>query len=198
MLRVLEIAYERFKSSFFQGSMPQKPLSRKRQQGDLIVTLDMTVQPCTQGLAPGGGGYSHTLPIWGCPPNGAVILKLLIQNGLFISEAFSRTGYNILNARKLQFCKQPFEITQGQIASENTVQCVNSKLLYSLHHRTEYKKLAHFQNGVSVLGRILERGINFRGNFFQNRVPIWSPRRHIPTQKMPKCLPPTPGLGLPD
>ena len=41
--------------------------------------------------------------------------------------------------------------------------------------RTEYKKLAHFLNGVSVLGRILEqrkkigpfleRGINFRGNF---------------------------------
>ena len=124
MLRVLEIAYERFKSSFFQGSMPQKPLSRKRQQGDLIVTLDMTVQPCTQGLAPGGGGYSHTLPIRGCP---ILILKLLIQNGLFISEAFSRTGYNILNARKLQFCKQPFEIIQGQIAFKNTVQCVNKQ-----------------------------------------------------------------------
>ena len=42
--------------------------------------------------------------------------------------------------------------------------------------RTEYKKLAHFWNGASVLGRILERGIkigpfvergiNFRGIFF--------------------------------
>ena len=34
-------------------------------------------------------------------------------------------GYNISNARKLQFCKQPFEIIQGQIAFKNTVQWVN-------------------------------------------------------------------------
>ena len=27
------------------------------------------------------------------------------------------TGYNISNAQKLQFCKQPFEIIQGQIGS---------------------------------------------------------------------------------
>ena len=47
-----------------------------------------------------------------------------------ISEAFSGTRYNISNARKLQFCKQSFEIIQGQIAFKNTVQCV-SKLLYS-------------------------------------------------------------------
>ena len=26
--------------------------------------------------------------------------------------------------------------------------------------------MAHFENGVSVLGRILEQGINFRGNYF--------------------------------
>ena len=55
------------------------------------------------------------------PPNGVVILKLLILNGVFISEAFSRTGYNISNLRKLQFCKQPFEIIQGQIVFKNTV-----------------------------------------------------------------------------
>ena len=49
-----------------------------------------------------------------------------------MSEAFSRKGYNISNARKLQFCKQPFEIIQGQIAFKNTVQCINKQTqLYS-------------------------------------------------------------------
>ena len=56
-----------------------------------------------------------------------MILKPLIKNGVSISEAFSRKGYNISNARKLQFCKQPFEIIQGQIAFKNTVQCVNKQ-----------------------------------------------------------------------
>ena len=32
------------------------------------------------------------------PPNRVVILKLLVQNGVSISEAFSRMGYNISNA----------------------------------------------------------------------------------------------------
>ena len=59
------------------------------------------------------------------PPNGVVILKL--SERVSISEAFSRTGYNISKARKLQFCKQPFEIIQGQIAFKNTVQCVNKQ-----------------------------------------------------------------------
>ena len=57
-----------------------------------------------------------------------MILKLLI------SEAFSGTGYNISKARKLQFCKQPFEIIQGQIAFKNTVQCVNKQTVVLLLH----------------------------------------------------------------
>ena len=62
-----------------------------------------------------------------------------------ISEVFSRTGYNISNASKLHFCKQPFEIIQGQIAFKNTVQWVNKQtVVLLLHPRTEYKKLAHF------------------------------------------------------
>ena len=40
------------------------------------------------------------------------------------------TGYNISNARKLQFCKQPLEIIQGQ----NTVQCVNKQTVVLLLH----------------------------------------------------------------
>ena len=62
-----------------------------------------------------------------------------------LSEAFFTTGYNITNARKLQFCKQPVEIIQGQIAFKNTVQWVNKQtVVLLLHPRTEYKKMAHF------------------------------------------------------
>ena len=51
---------------------------------------------------PGGGTPIH-YPYGYVPPNRVVILKLLIQNGVSILEAFSRTGYNISNARKLQY-----------------------------------------------------------------------------------------------
>ena len=68
------------------------------------------------------------------PPNRVVILKLLIENRVSISEAFSSTGYNISKARKLQFCKQPFEIIEGQIAFKNTVQCVNKQTVVLLLH----------------------------------------------------------------
>ena len=92
-----------------------------------------------QARGGGGGGYSHTLPIRVCAA----------QRGLHfeapISEAFPRTGYNTSNARKLQFCKQPFETIQGQITFKNTVQCINKQtVILLLHPRTEYKKLAHF------------------------------------------------------
>ena len=165
----------------------------------------MTSWKVESSEGPAGGRWGAPIHyLYGyVPPNGVVILKLLVQKGVSISEAFSRTGYNISNARKLQFCKQPFEIIQGQIAFKNTVQCVNKQtVVLLLHPRTEYKKLAHFQNGVSVLGRILERGIKnwpisrtgyqFQGSFFQNGVPIWCPRQHIPTQKKNPSATPTP------
>ena len=41
-------------------------------------------------------------------------------------------GYNISNARKLQFSKRPFEIIQGQIALKNTVQCLNKQTVVFL------------------------------------------------------------------
>ena len=80
---------------------------------------------------PGGGGYSHTLPIWVCAAQrGRDFEAPDLEWGT--SEAFSRTGYNISNARKLQFCKQPFEIIQGQIAFTSTVQCVNKQTVVLL------------------------------------------------------------------
>ena len=46
---------------------------------------------------PGGGGGTPIHCLYGyVPPNGVVILKLLIQNGVSISDAFSKTGYKKL------------------------------------------------------------------------------------------------------
>ena len=112
-------------------------------------------------LGEGGRGGSPVHYLYGyVPPNGVVILKILVQNRVSISEAFSR----ISNARKVQFCKQPFEIIRGQIAFllfvafKNTVQCVNKQtVILLLHPKTEYKNLAHFQNGVSILGEFFVR-----------------------------------------
>ena len=131
---------------------------------------------------PGGGGVLPYITLYRyVPPKGVVILKLLIQNGVSISEAFSRTGYNISNVRKLHFCKQPFESIQGQITFKNTVQCVNKQTVVLLCYTLErsIKKLANFQNGVSVLRRFLERdiknwplsrtGYQFKGKFFLER-----------------------------
>ena len=99
----------------------------------VVFTLGCQVRP--RGGGGGGGGVTpiHYLYRY-VPPNGVVILKLLIFNGVSISEAFSRTGYNISNAGKLQFCKQPFGIIQGQIAVKNTVQCVNKQTVVILLH----------------------------------------------------------------
>ena len=77
---------------------------------------------------PRGGGGTPMHYLYGyVPPNGVMILKLRIYNGVSILEAFSRMGYNISNARNVRFCKQPFEIIQGQIAFKNTVQSVNKQ-----------------------------------------------------------------------
>ena len=59
------------------------------------------------------GGYSHTIPIRVCATKrGRDSEAPHLERGT-ISEAFSRTEYDISNARKLQFCKQPFEIIQN-------------------------------------------------------------------------------------
>ena len=55
------------------------------------------------------------------------------KRGIHFRGVF-RTGYNISNASKLHFCKQPFEIIQGQIAFKNTIQCVNKQTVVLLLH----------------------------------------------------------------
>ena len=84
--------------------------------------------------------------------------------------AFYSTGYNISIARKLQFCTQPFEILQGQIAFKNMVQSTNFLersikigplpercICFRANSRTGYKKLVHFLNRVSVLEQFFFR-----------------------------------------
>ena len=93
----------------------------------------------------GGGWYSHTLPIRLCAAQRGRDFEAPDLERVSISDGFSRKGCNISNTRKLYFCKQPFEIIQGQIAFKNTVQCVNKQtVVLLLHLRTECKKLAHF------------------------------------------------------
>ena len=108
---------------------------------------------------------------------------------VYVQWTISRSGYNVSNARKLQFCKQPFEIIQGQIAFKNTVQCVNKQTVVLLLHPV-FQRARRVYFGASPF---LERGISFRANsitgyqfsgkFFLERGAIWSLERHIPTQK---------------
>ena len=57
-----------------------------------------------------GGGYSHTLPIRVCATQtGRDFEAPDLERGIHFRGIF-RTGYNILNARKLHFCKQSFVI----------------------------------------------------------------------------------------
>ena len=62
--------------------------------------------PLQRGWDPGlgGRGVGRDIPqnhLYGyVPPNWVVISGQLIYNGVSIFEKFSRTGYNILNARK--------------------------------------------------------------------------------------------------
>ena len=66
-------------------------------------------------------------------------------------------GYNISNTRKLQFCKQPFKIIQGEIAFKNTVQCVNKQIVVLLLHPV-------FKCAGQAYFLFLEQGISFRAN----------------------------------
>ena len=68
--------------------------------------------------APGGGGTPIHYLYGYVPPNGVVILTLLIYNRESISEAFSRTGFNISNVRNLQFCKQPLDFFYSRTDSQ--------------------------------------------------------------------------------
>ena len=60
-------------------------------------------------------------------------------------------GNNISNARKLQFCKQPFEIIQGQIAFKNTVQSVNKQPFEIIQGQIAFKNMVQCVNKQTVV-----------------------------------------------
>ena len=110
------------KKHFLETSPPPPPLSNGLEDRPPPLISRSGSGDSMLRWHPGGEGGAvlpYIILLYGyLPPNGVVILKLLIWDVVSISEVFSRTGYNISNARKLQFCKQLFEITQGQIAFE--------------------------------------------------------------------------------
>ena len=64
---------------------------------------------------------------------------------------FTCTG----NVLRMIMKKHLFDVSVEQVKKY----LFKKKITINKLSRTEYKKLAHFWNGVSVLGRILERGI---------------------------------------
>ena len=55
-------------------------------------------------VEPGGAGYSHILPIEVCAAQQGRDFEAPDLNGVYISEAFSRTGYKKLSITALSFC----------------------------------------------------------------------------------------------
>ena len=82
---------------------------------------------------------------------------------------FKKTGlFQFTNSLELSIKNWPIFLERG--------------INFRANSRTGCKKLAYFLNGVSILEEIFFR----RGP----GVPIWSPWRRIPTQKIPKSPPP--------
>ena len=130
-----------------------------------LVNFQLTTT--TTHLDAGGGGGTPIHYLYGyVPPNGVVILKLLIRTEYPFQRRFLERGIIFRTHESSSFVGSHLKLFKDRLLLEIRFNALTSKLLYSLHLRTEYKKLAHFSNGVSVLGRILERGINFRGNIF--------------------------------
>ena len=80
-----------------------------------------------------GGGGTPIHYLYGyVPPKGVVILKLLIQKGVSISEVFPRTGYNISNAQKLStFVSSHLEVFKDRLLLKTRFNALTSKPLYS-------------------------------------------------------------------
>ena len=90
---------------------------------------------CNELLVPGGRVLPYNTYTGMCRPTGSWFWSSWFRTGYPFQRRFlARTGYNFSNARKLQFCKQPFEIIRGQIAFKNTVRCVNKQTVVPLLH----------------------------------------------------------------
>ena len=129
---------------------------------------------------PGEGGTPIHYLCGYVPPNGVVSLKLLIQNGVPFERRFLERGIIFRTHESSSFVSSQLKLFKDRLLLKIRFSALTSKLLYSCCTlQRSIKKLAHFQNGVSVLGRILERGIKnwpisrtgyqFQGKFFLER-----------------------------
>ena len=128
----------------------------------------------------GGGGYSHTLPLRVCAAQRGRHLSSWFRKGYPFQRRFVERGIIFRTHKSSSFVSNHLKLFKDRLLLKIRLNALlKQTVILLLHPRTEYKKLAHFQNGVSVLARILERGIKnwpisrtgyqFQGNFFLER-----------------------------
>ena len=118
---------------------------------------------------PQGGTPKHYLYVY-VPPNGVVILKLLIQNGYPFQRHFLEWGIKFRTHESSSFVSSHLKLVKDKLLLKIRFNALTSKLLYSCCtlersiknwpiSRMGYQFQGEFQNGVSILAEIfLERG----------------------------------------
>ena len=95
----------------------------------------------TLSLPPaGGGGCSHTLPIRVC----AAQRGLEFRTGNPFQRHFLERGIIFRTHESSSFVSSHLKLFKDRLLLKIRFNALTSKLLYSSHPRTEYKKLAHF------------------------------------------------------
>ena len=89
---------------------------------------------------PGGGGYSHTLPIRIC----AAQRGLEFRTGYPFQRHFLERGIIFRTHESSSFVSSYLKLFKDRLLLKIRFNALTSKLLYSSHPRMDYKKLAHF------------------------------------------------------
>ena len=91
----------------------------------------------------GGGGYSHTLPTRVCAAQRGRDFEAL-RTGYPFQRRFLERGIIFRRHDSSSFVSSHLTLFKDRLLLKIRFNALTSKLLYSLHLRTEYKKLAHF------------------------------------------------------
>ena len=134
-----------------------------------------------------GGALPYITYTGMCRPTGSWFWSSWFRKGYPFQRRFLERGIIFRTHESSSFVSSHLKLFKDRLLLKIRFNALTSKLLYSCCILERSIK----NWPISILGRILkrgikigpfpERGINFRGNFFQNEVPIWSPGRHIPT-----------------
>ena len=97
-------------------------------------------------LAPrGGGGYSHTVTYTGmCRPTGSWFWNSWLRTGYPFQRRFLERGIIFWTHESSSFVSSHLKLVKDRLLLKIRFNALTSKMLYSLHPRTEYKKFAHF------------------------------------------------------